>query len=99
MDFRRYKEWYYDAMVPFVHYIPIALDFSDLCEKYQWIKSNPAAAQAMSDNARQFFLEHLHPRVKDFYVYEILRQWSALYDKHVTQRRQRIANTTAPPCN
>ena len=89
-----YKEWYYAAMVPFVHYIPVALDFSDLCEKYQWMKSNPDAAQAMSDNARQFFVEYLHPQMKDYYVYQILLQWSNLYDKHVTQRIQRIANAT-----
>ena len=46
--FARYKEWYYDALVPFVHYIPIALDLSDLCEKLEWMKANQTAAAQMS---------------------------------------------------
>ena len=44
----RYKEWYYDAMVPFVHYIPVAVDLSDLCKKVEWIKANQTAAEQMS---------------------------------------------------
>jgi len=87
-----YKEWYYDALVPFVHYIPIALDLSDLCEKLEWMKANQTAAAQMSANAREFFAKYLHPHMKDHYIYTILGQWSELYDKHVTQK---LGNTTA----
>ena len=38
---------------PFVHYIPVAKDLSDLSEMLDWAFSNPGHCQAISDNARE----------------------------------------------
>jgi hypothetical protein len=35
-----YRQWYYSQLVPWVHYIPIAADMSDLIEKVQWVTSH-----------------------------------------------------------
>lgn len=37
---RGYKQWYYDRLVPFIHYIPVRPDLLDLHEKIEWIENN-----------------------------------------------------------
>jgi hypothetical protein len=81
-----WKEWYYDAMIPWVHYVPVAHDFSDVCAKHDLLVQNPEAAAQISANARKFFLENLRPKDRDVYIGEILLQWGDLWDAHVTQQ-------------
>lgn len=33
-------EWYYDILKPWVHYVPVKRDLSDLVEKIEWLKEN-----------------------------------------------------------
>ncbi len=49
-----YKQWYYDQMQPYVHYLPIAENFSNLTEQYQWAEANSELAQAIAENGRKF---------------------------------------------
>jgi hypothetical protein len=49
-----YKQWYYDKMLPNVHYLPISEDFSNLKEQYLWAEDNPDKAQAIAENGRIF---------------------------------------------
>ena len=42
------KDFFYDEMKPYVHYVPIKQDLSDLKEKYDWAESHPAEAQAIA---------------------------------------------------
>lgn len=81
-----WKEWYYTALVPWVHYVPVMHDFSDLCEKHELLSRNPEAAAAISRNAQRFFKDCLRPSDKNTYVGELLLQWGELWDKLVTQR-------------
>jgi hypothetical protein len=39
---------------PWVHYIPFALDSSDLGERIAWLSTHDAEAQKISENARAF---------------------------------------------
>ena len=80
-----WKEWYYDAMIPWVHYVPVAHDFHDICEKHDLLLQNPEAAAHISANARNFFVNHLRPADRDQYIGEILLQWGDLWDAHVVQ--------------
>jgi hypothetical protein len=80
-----WEEWFYGAMVPYVHYIPIKQDFSDLCSKLELVKRSPKAAAAISRNARAFYEVHLNPKARDTYIVEILQQWGELWDAHVTK--------------
>ncbi|KAL7553009.1 hypothetical protein ACHAWF_016247 [Thalassiosira exigua] len=45
------KDYIHDAMVPWVHYVPIKSDLSDLREKYDWAENHPRMARQISDNA------------------------------------------------
>ena len=33
-------EWFYNGMQPWVHYVPINKDYSDLLANIQWLKDN-----------------------------------------------------------
>ena len=35
-----FKEWYYESLRPYVHYLPIQLDYSDLVAQLDWAKAN-----------------------------------------------------------
>ncbi len=39
-----FRQWYYDRLKPFEHYIPVRSDLSDLFEKVDWARSNPGEA-------------------------------------------------------
>jgi len=54
-----WKQWYYDKLSPWVHYVPIKNDFSDLNEKIQWCISNDEKCKEISKNARQFVVDNL----------------------------------------
>lgn len=43
-----FRQWYYDKLVPFEHYVPIKADLSDLHEKTDWVQSNPQDAERIA---------------------------------------------------
>ena len=88
-----WKEWYYSALVPWVHYVPVRHDFSDLCEKHELLSRSPEAAATISRNAQKFFETNLRPDDKNAYVGELLMQWGELWDRLVTQMTPRCAVT------
>ena len=49
-----WKQWYYDRLVPGVHYIPIKADFSNFDSVVDWVLSNPEECAEISRRARQF---------------------------------------------
>ena len=48
------KVWYHDLVAPWVHYVPVALDLSDLRQKYDWAESHPQQAQAIAEEGTKF---------------------------------------------
>ena len=60
---RKWKEWWFFNLEPFVHYIPVANDFSDFYEKFDWALSHDEEAKQIAENAQDFALNNL--RLKD----------------------------------
>ena len=54
-----WKQWYYDNMKEWVHYVPINNDFSDINEKIEWCINNDEKCKIISENARKFVKENL----------------------------------------
>jgi hypothetical protein len=52
-----WRQWFYDDYRPWVHYVPIADDFSDLQEKYYWCESHPEECEKIISNAKDLFQE------------------------------------------
>lgn len=48
------KDFFHDRIKPYVHYVPVSPDLSDLKEKFDWAESNPEQAKKISDKATEF---------------------------------------------
>lgn len=51
---RKYKEYFYEYLKAWEHYIPVSEDLSDLIEKTQWCLNNYDEALKIAENAYQF---------------------------------------------
>jgi hypothetical protein len=43
------KCWFSEFIIPFVHYIPIKYDLSDLIEKIEWVNENDGLAKKIAE--------------------------------------------------
>jgi hypothetical protein len=50
-----WRQWFYDEYLPWIHYIPIADDFSDLQEKYQWCETHAKECERMIIRCKDLF--------------------------------------------
>ena len=49
-----FRQWYYDELVPFEHYVPVKADLSDLAEKVDWVRTHDAEAQKIAAAGQAF---------------------------------------------
>ncbi len=49
-----FRQWYYDALVPFEHYVPVQADLSDLAEKVDWVRSHDREAREIAEHGQAF---------------------------------------------
>lgn len=45
-------QWYYPHLKPYIHYVPLNNDFSDIEQKFAWIQQHPLSSITMASNAR-----------------------------------------------
>ncbi|KAJ3070163.1 F-actin-capping protein subunit beta [Podochytrium sp. JEL0797] len=48
-----FADWYMSHLIPFVHFVPVKMDLSDLEDQLRWLRANDAKAQQISVNARK----------------------------------------------
>jgi hypothetical protein len=53
------KDWYYDKLIPWKHYVPIRTDLSDLKEKFHWAVDHDREAQRIAAAGTQLAKELL----------------------------------------
>jgi hypothetical protein len=46
--------WFSRLIVPYVHYIPVNYDLSNLIEQIEWVKNNDEKAKIIAENAYNF---------------------------------------------
>ena len=51
-----FRQWYYDDLVPWTHYVPVAADLSDLLEKIEWCRSHDQACREIASAGQEFAL-------------------------------------------
>jgi hypothetical protein len=71
-------QWYYNALKPYVHYIPISAGLEDLLEKLLWAETHVEEAQAIAKQAREFALTHIIKEQNELYLYQTLLEYSKL---------------------
>ncbi len=47
-----FRQWYYDELKPFEHYVPVAADMSDFREKIDWVRSHQTEAKAIAERGQ-----------------------------------------------
>ena len=72
------EEWFYKALSPYVHYIPVAEDFSDLLEKIEWAKENEDEVQKIARNGTEFAAHHLSEEMIYTYLYYVIKRYAEL---------------------
>lgn len=78
---RPYKEYFYDKLKPWVHYIPVKRDLSDLVEKTKWCINNKNEAAKIAKNALEFSKENLTRNAS-------FKRWDELIQKHIDDVKQ-----------
>ncbi len=71
-------QWYYGEMEPYVHYIPLEEDLSDLSIKIQWAKKNDRKVQKIIQNAQNLSQKTLTRKAIYQYLYQLLMQYAKL---------------------
>ena len=72
-------EWYYGALQPYVHFVPVNNDLSDLIEKILWARQNDEKMQKIVQNANNFAKTHLLYNDIVLYVYLLLTEYAKLF--------------------
>lgn len=64
-------QWFYSALKPYVHYIPLKKNFTenDILKLYKWLCENEEKCQIISNNAEKFIIENM--KVEDMLTYYI----------------------------
>lgn len=58
MVYRRYIEYFDDDLKPWVHYIPVKEDLSDLIKMHDWLRDNDSKATEIAENAKKYAVEN-----------------------------------------
>jgi len=66
------REWYEDKMTPWVHYIPVQYDMSDLFEKISWVKEHDLECRKIARQGRTFALENFAESAVNKYVHSTI---------------------------
>ena len=68
------KCWFTEFLIPFVNYIPIQYDLSDLKEKIEWVINNDSEAEKIAQNALQLSREVFSSDFQKKYVMDKINQ-------------------------
>ncbi|KAM3585359.1 uncharacterized protein V6R79_015385 [Siganus canaliculatus] len=73
-----WQEFFYPQLQPWVHYIPVKQDLSDVRELLQFVKENDAIAQEIAARGKEFILNHLQMQDVSCYWERLLTEFSRL---------------------
>jgi hypothetical protein len=71
-------QWYYSALRPYDHFIPVSEGLGDLIEKIEWARTNDVQAKEIAARARSFALENITKEKDLLYLYHLFLAYSAL---------------------
>ena len=70
-------QWYYHLLQPYVHYIPLKYDISDLEEKIIYMRKHDQEMQEIVKNANRLIEQNLQSEHLYGYMVELLNQYAA----------------------
>ncbi|XP_077149667.1 protein O-glucosyltransferase 1 isoform X1 [Ranitomeya variabilis] len=82
-----WQEFFYHRLEPWVHYIPVSSDLSDLRELLEFVKENDDEVRKIADRGQQFISENLRMEDVSDYWRALLTKYSHLLTYRVKQRK------------
>ena len=79
------KDYIHDQMKPYIHYVPVKADLSDLKKKYDWAEANPTAAKLIADQGTQL-MRHIGT----------VDGFSELFDENFAEPVRRVIDAYQP---
>ncbi|XP_069003279.1 protein O-glucosyltransferase 1 isoform X2 [Embiotoca jacksoni] len=73
-----WQEFFYPQLRPWVHFIPVRQDLSDVRELLQFVKENDAVAEEMATRGKEFILDHLRMQDVTCYWERLLTEFGRL---------------------
>jgi hypothetical protein len=55
---RNYRQWYYDDLKPWTHFVPVKADLSDLTDQIAWCHQNLDACERIAADGQAFAMAH-----------------------------------------
>ncbi|KAF4020780.1 hypothetical protein G4228_012479 [Cervus hanglu yarkandensis] len=80
-------EFFYPQLKPWVHYVPVKTDLSNVQELLQFVKANDDVAQEIAERGSQFILNHLKMDDITCYWENLLTEYSKFLSYNVTKRK------------
>ncbi|KAF7366902.1 CAP10 domain-containing protein [Mycena sanguinolenta] len=71
-----FDEYFSNWLLPYVHYIPVRIDLSDLVEKVEWALAHEAEARQIQEMGMQFAERVLTDEQNDCYWAMVLLEWA-----------------------
>jgi hypothetical protein len=87
-------QYFYPQLKPFVHYVPIKHDMSDLIEKVIWANLHDAECKKIAQNARSFAKDNLMPNDIYAYFYWVLEKYASCQAFNL---QERLSETRCDP--
>jgi hypothetical protein len=85
-------QWFYRAIQPYIHYIPVKADFSDLVEKLVWAQSHDAECKKIAEASSDFAMKNLMYDDVLLYVGLVLKKYSSLQVLNREELKNEIRN-------
>jgi hypothetical protein len=70
--------WFFSLLQPWVQYIPLKRDLTDVLDKIHWARSHDAEVHQIAQNARALALAHLMPEHIVLYCAKTLLKYASL---------------------
>jgi protein glucosyltransferase len=78
-------EWFYSAMKPYTHYVPLNLKLTNIFQQLEWMKSHDTEVRQISQNAQDFVKNNLMSDDIEAQTAIILNEYSKIQmDKVIT---------------
>lgn len=74
----RFQLWFSQLLRPWIHYIPLKEDLSDIFEKITWAQDHDLEVQVIAEQGRAFASENLTIEPLLLYCYKVLKKYASL---------------------
>jgi hypothetical protein len=85
-------QWFYSALEPYKHYLPIANNMGDLIEKIKWAEGHEGEVLEIIANAQRFACDNLRYEDCYRYFYLVLQKYAALQEINFQDLKQKTKN-------